>query len=317
MPRFFSYYWDNNYCDDMFANNWSNVPIGYCEGTGFSAAGVAPGDALYVLGDFDGSLALVARMEVGEIITDIGQLRKATGERFRKGMEIVEARDGSGTPMQFLRELPWEVIGELRFITSKGALKPVKLKGDAEVEQASVNGLRELSEESAMLLDVELTQPYSDTERLNPEMPDEEPEIEDEEFLQLARQQEKEDVSGERARLDEAAREQVLREFTAAGWEVRGGLSAESPYDFLCKQGDHTLALVVRGCATDSLSFPLDKLAYSFLEEEPHAALCLVVRPASSRPVLHTITADELFDRFDARPLRWMFRERPEEEEEE
>jgi hypothetical protein len=38
------YYWDNNYCDDMFANNWSNVPIGYCEGTGFSAAAAGAGE---------------------------------------------------------------------------------------------------------------------------------------------------------------------------------------------------------------------------------------------------------------------------------
>jgi hypothetical protein len=126
--------------------------LDHISGNVFTERGLAPGDLVYVVTVLKGKLYLLGRMEVGLICTpqEAGAILGCDPEELWQADEHVIA--GMATRMDYDRRLPDSVTRRLRFV-SGGALHQPVYDSPERLDRQTMRGVRELSPESAAMLD--------------------------------------------------------------------------------------------------------------------------------------------------------------------
>lgn len=128
------------------------LPLNHLAGGEFRKRGVAVGDYLYPITVIDGAMYVMGRMRVDRYTT------QEEGERELKET-LWPAPDHvlsyHCTPMRYERQVPTRIVERLRF----GDNKPLKFTAPGFLDQQTLRGVRQLTPESAELLDSLIDEP--------------------------------------------------------------------------------------------------------------------------------------------------------------
>jgi hypothetical protein len=151
MPNYFSQLWTG----DEFRwhrDGAGGLPLRHAASNRFIERGVRSGDLLYVWSFVEGRLLLIGRMEVDAIVSYQEAVRRfGTSDFSDRLSEHAIAR--STTEKRFSRELSQEIIRRLVFISPNSKITPPKFRSANEPDPQTFRGIRQLSPESAALLD--------------------------------------------------------------------------------------------------------------------------------------------------------------------
>ncbi|WYD80399.1 MAG: HNH endonuclease [Candidatus Electrothrix gigas] len=162
MSRYFTHYWSNHTWNYHQQSGIEGELLDHIAGNLFRNRNVAVGDIIYVITVIKGELFVLAKIQVGKIcnVDEAAQELRCSPE------ELWEANDhiltNASTPMNFTRQIPPEYTEQLQF-KSGDTLKPLKFIAPSILDPQTLRGLRELTEESARLLDSHLSSWHSIT----------------------------------------------------------------------------------------------------------------------------------------------------------
>ena len=163
--RFWICHWQNRYWKHKI--NPEGNPLRSSGSNMFSKRGVAPGHVVYVVSILDGILLLGGRMIVSEIVPRQELVRRRKDDRFYDAAEWAVA-EPAGTRLDLHRALDPNLTGQLRFISRESMPKPPCFRSEGKLDGQTTRGVRELTQESADLLDRIIT--ITDSAPLSTEM---------------------------------------------------------------------------------------------------------------------------------------------------
>jgi hypothetical protein len=124
------------------------MPLDHTAGSRFRAAGIEPGDRVYVFSTtrVDRRLLLLGRLTVERIIGKHEAEQRFNGPVYDAPEHLI----GSGTPLDLDRDVPEDIARRLR----RASGKPIKIAtGNYTVDRQTLRTPGRLTEESAALLD--------------------------------------------------------------------------------------------------------------------------------------------------------------------
>ena len=124
----------------------------------FLKRGVSVGDYLYLVTVISGRLYLAGKMEIGEIVSLAGAVRRFEGERLFQVSDHLFAR--RVTPLDYTRDVPLQITARLLFFKEK-RLATLKFSKPGWLDSQTLRGIREMPRETAEKLD-ELLPPLED-----------------------------------------------------------------------------------------------------------------------------------------------------------
>ena len=148
--RYWTSHWQNRFWRPDV--NDEREPVDHSAGSNFRKRGISPGDVAYIISLSSGLLLLGGRMTVGTILDYDAAVRHFGRANFWAAPEHLIGVDGSGTPLDLHRALAPAVTKQLRFAFKGGPRAPC-FASDTELDNQATRGLRELTAESAALLD--------------------------------------------------------------------------------------------------------------------------------------------------------------------
>lgn len=117
----------------------------------YSQRGVSAGDTVFVVCVRKGQLHLGGRMIVREIVSHEIAAKLGGNDELFDASEWIVARNGTGSPLALGRRLEPAVTRRLRFRSSSG-VRGLKFKSHSNLDEQTLRGVRELSPESAKIL---------------------------------------------------------------------------------------------------------------------------------------------------------------------
>lgn len=151
MPRYWTNHWRNIYWNED--SNLANEPVSCSGGSQFRRRGIARGDRVYIVSILAGRLLLGGRMTVDRIVPLKEALRITGSRSLYDAPEWIVGQEGSGTPLNLHRQLAPEVTRRLRCVTASGEKGFFFIPGTDSLDAQATRGVRELTMESAELLD--------------------------------------------------------------------------------------------------------------------------------------------------------------------
>ncbi len=145
----FTFFWTNDCRLEQLDR--AGEPLSCAAGSLFTARGVGPGDAVYVISVFERQVFLIARMRVKQVWERAAWDAGHDGSLLWAGTEVVEGEDG--TPIRLTRTLPSFILRQLRFVDTKGREKPLAVTAGMVDSPQSLRNVQRLSPGSAELLD--------------------------------------------------------------------------------------------------------------------------------------------------------------------
>lgn len=150
MARFWTFHWQFRlWRDDI---NTEFEPVCSSGSNSFTKRGVSVGDTVYVVSLGGGQLYLGGRMIVKRIVSRPEAVRLWNNDDLYDAEEWVVDPEESGTPLHLHRRLAPTLTKRLRFVSKSGPKEPCFVS-DAELDNQATRGVRELTPESAALLD--------------------------------------------------------------------------------------------------------------------------------------------------------------------
>jgi len=165
MTKFFTRHWRNDTWERLRQDDQEGEFFDYIASDIFQSRGVSPGDVVYVVTVIKGKLYLCGCLTVGKIcgITKAAKILKIKPDDLWQANEYIIPSES--TTMHFDLQVPIETVCRLTFISPEG-LKKLKFNFHDCLDQQTLRGVRQLSEQSAALLDeiliVNANQQYSD-----------------------------------------------------------------------------------------------------------------------------------------------------------
>jgi len=150
MARFWTCHWQFRYWRPNI--NPENQPVDSSGSNTFSKKGVSVGDIVYVVSLSEGHLYLGGRMLVKRIISRPEAVRLWNNDNLYEAREWVVDPEQRGTLLHLHRRLSPALTRRLRF-ESKAGVRPLCFVSDSELDNQATRGVRELTAESAALLD--------------------------------------------------------------------------------------------------------------------------------------------------------------------
>lgn len=148
MPRYFTHYWQNDTVEKYRASG--RYIIEWAGSNVFLERGIDPGDVVYPVTVSDGTLYLLGRLEV-ERVCDVAEAEERLGYvPSWEASDYVIAADPP--PAHFDLAVPLEVTRRLRFVSGQKPVPP-RFASPGRLDQQTMRGVRELTPESADLLD--------------------------------------------------------------------------------------------------------------------------------------------------------------------
>ena len=149
--RYWICHWKNQYWSG--ATNPEGEPVRSSGSSRFSKRGVSPGDVVYIVSILDGILLLGGRMMVGELVSRAELVGRTKHDRYYDAPEWIVAQADSGTRLDLHRALDPALTRRLRFNSRKSKPKTPFFVSEGKLDGQTTRGIRELTPESARLLD--------------------------------------------------------------------------------------------------------------------------------------------------------------------
>ena len=166
MTRFWTCHWQNRlWRTDI---NPEYEPVDCSVSNSFSKRGVSSGDVAYIISLANGQFMLGGRMIVDRIVSYQEALQYFQTENLYEAKEVILPQRGSGTLLYLHRQLAPPVARQLRFVSPKSEPKGLCFVSDTQLDVQATRGVRELTPESASLLDriIEITDALTRTDQL-------------------------------------------------------------------------------------------------------------------------------------------------------
>ena len=156
LKRFWTCHWQNKFWRDDV--NEESRPIVAAGSNLFAAKGVRPGDRLYIVSIVEGQLLFGGRMTVDAILLREAVMARLGSDDLHEDSKwwAVGAKE-AGTPLDLHRALSPEVTRKLRFVAPSGPPKKPQFVSDTHLDGQTTRGVRQLTQESAELLEQILT----------------------------------------------------------------------------------------------------------------------------------------------------------------
>jgi hypothetical protein len=132
--------------------NREGQPVRSSGSNSFHKRGVSPGDAMYIVSLSAGQLYLGGRMTVKRIVSRPEVVRLWNNDNLYDATEWAVDPEQSGTLLDLHRRLAPALTKRLRFESKTGPKEPCFVS-DTELDNQATRGVRELTRQSAMLLD--------------------------------------------------------------------------------------------------------------------------------------------------------------------
>lgn len=152
MPRFFTHYWANDTWRQYRASAADGELLDHAASNQFRDRGVAAGDYVYIVTVLHGALHLLTKLHVAAVC-DAEQAADAlatTADALWDAADHVVADESA--PIDFDRQAPETVVQSLRFQTPVGP-KSLRFYKPGAIDRQTMRGVRELTPESASILD--------------------------------------------------------------------------------------------------------------------------------------------------------------------
>ena len=144
----FTQYW-SSIENDIDAAAASYTPLDHTADNRFEQRGVSVGDCVYVVTVRKGTLYLVGKLEVGEMLWSDDEAEARLGYSvWSADQHLIASRC---TPVQLV-EVPSEVVARLRFVSRAGCVT-VKFSSPGVLDGQTLRGVRRLEPPSAAELD--------------------------------------------------------------------------------------------------------------------------------------------------------------------
>lgn len=149
--RYFTHYWKNVTWDNL-AIDRRGMPLNYAGGNLFRKRGVKVGDSVYVITVIEGKLFLGGRIDVTAVL-DAPEAKRTLGvSRIWEANDHVIMTEAIARPFTPFNMVPDHATKQLFFQNRRGEV-PLTFRGDGELDQQTLRGVRELAVSSAHLLD--------------------------------------------------------------------------------------------------------------------------------------------------------------------
>jgi hypothetical protein len=148
--RFWTCHWQFRYWRADV--NHEGRPVRSSGSNNFHKRGVSAGDVVYVVSLGAGQLYLGGRMIVKRIVTRPEAVRLWNNPNLYEAAEWVVDPEQAGTVLNLHRRLAPALTKKLRFVSKEGPKSPCFVS-DTELDNQATRGVRELTPESAALLD--------------------------------------------------------------------------------------------------------------------------------------------------------------------
>jgi len=154
MARCFTHYWKNRTWEDHDKSGWfQRHNLEHIAGNLFFELGVGVGDFVYAVTVQKGFLYLGGRMKVEKVATQ-AESDEFFGEQLWPASTHLIASKMASTPMRFDRVVPETLVERLNFISREGMVQmPLLFVAPGRLDKQALRGVRELTPESAGLLD--------------------------------------------------------------------------------------------------------------------------------------------------------------------
>lgn len=147
----FTHLWTNRCRLNMMEFDFHGEPLQRSVGNTFSKAKIAPGDHVYTLCIYQGSVYLIGRMTVARVWRRQEYDLHVEDHGLWEGTEVIEGTDG--TPMRFDRTLPSALLGSLRFTNAKRKIWALDVDGYRLLKRQALRNVKRLTPASASTLD--------------------------------------------------------------------------------------------------------------------------------------------------------------------
>lgn len=144
MSRYFTHYWTNATWERERARGDEATLMKGFYGNQFTNRDMRTGDIVYAVTVLGGDLFVLCRVAVERV-----EPRSDLEGRWR---ERVVVREGTATPRRFASRVPVDVLKQLRFVSGPETAQ-LHLTDDAKLDHMAMRMMRELTPESAALLD--------------------------------------------------------------------------------------------------------------------------------------------------------------------
>src|SRR5215471_5970457 len=152
--RYFSHYWLEETCR-WEKEHYAGQPFKHTASNLLRKRGVKPGDFIYGWSFNDGKLYIIGRMQVGRFVTqrEADALYKSAEDWAWEATDHVFAKPGTATPMTFNKVVPPNLVRKLSFLDPTGEVKSPKFIANGKADPQTFRAVRELTPETAVLLD--------------------------------------------------------------------------------------------------------------------------------------------------------------------
>ena len=156
MTRFWTCHWQN--CTWHDGINTEYRAIRGSLGNSFRKRNMSVGDVAYVISLAEGHLLLGGRMTVSRIVSRDKAVRIFGDDNLYPAEECI-IDDRGGTPLNLHRRLVPQLSRQLQFLSPRGRPKALCFVSPTHLDTQATRGVRELTPESAALLDriIEIT----------------------------------------------------------------------------------------------------------------------------------------------------------------
>jgi hypothetical protein len=148
--RYWTSHWQNRYWRPDV--NPEREPVDHAAGSNLRKRGISQGDVAYVISLSAGQLLLGGRMTVKGIISYDEAIQHFGHSNFWEAPEHLIGVEGSGSPLDLHRALEPAVTKRLRFAFKDGP-RQLCFVSETELDNQATRGVKELTAESAALLD--------------------------------------------------------------------------------------------------------------------------------------------------------------------
>lgn len=153
VPRHFTHYWSNPTWQAYRATATEGELLDHTASNVFLERAVQAGDFVYVVTVLHGALYVLTKLRVA-FVSDQDTAAAAIGA---EPDSLWEADDhvvaDAATPLSFDCEVPLDMAEALRFTTADGDARPLKFRRLGVIDQQTMRGVRQLTPESAAVLD--------------------------------------------------------------------------------------------------------------------------------------------------------------------
>lgn len=150
MSRFWTCHWHFRFWRPDV--NREGQPVSASASNNFRRRGVSVGDSVYVISLSHGQLYLGGRMVVRQIVSRQEAVRLRNNDNLYDADEWVIDPAEAGTLLNLHRRLSPALTRQIRFVSGSNLKKPCFVS-DTDLDNQATRGVREISLESAMLLD--------------------------------------------------------------------------------------------------------------------------------------------------------------------